>query len=92
MNEKGKADMRYSPDADALIVRFSRKPVDHAEEAGDFIVHLAEDGEVVLIEILHAQEFLLEALQRALQGQGQGQGQRAAQAKAKTKPESKTPV
>lgn len=90
MNEKGKADMRYSPDADALIVRFSRKPVDHAEEAGDFIVHLAEDGEVVLIEILHAQEFLLEALQRVLQGQGQGQ--RAAQAKAKTKPESKTPV
>ncbi len=90
MNEKGKADMRYSPDADALIVRFSRKPVDHAEEAGDFIVHLAEDGEVVLIEILHAQEFLLEALQRVLQGQGQ----RAAQAKAKTKTktETETPV
>ncbi len=90
MNEKGKADMRYSPDADALIVRFSRKPVDHAEEAGDFIVHLAEDGEVVLIEILHAQEFLLEALQRVLQGQGQRAAQ--AKAKAKTKTETETPV
>jgi len=90
MNEKSKADMRYSPDADALIVRFSRKPVDHAEEAGDFIVHLAEDGEVVLIEILHAQEFLLEALQRVFQGQGQRAAQ--AKAKAKTKTETETPV
>ncbi len=54
--------MDYSPDVDALLIEFSDKNIDHAEDMGQFIVHFSEDGELVLLEILDARDFFLEAL------------------------------
>lgn len=54
--------IRYSKDVDALIIEFSNKRIDHAEESGPFIVHFSKDGEPVLLEILDASEFLLHSL------------------------------
>ena len=54
--------IEFSPDADILSVHLSEKKVDHAEEAGPFIIHLAEDGEPILIEILDASHFLAQSV------------------------------
>jgi len=51
--------IRYSKDADILLVELSSEPVDHAEESGQFIVHFSKTGEPVLLEILDAREFVL---------------------------------
>jgi uncharacterized protein YuzE len=56
------AKISYSSDVDILLVEFSDKPLDHAEEAGQFIVHLSKGGEVVQLEILDAQDFLVDSL------------------------------
>lgn len=61
--------IRYSKDVDALLVEFSKKRIVHAEEAGPFIVHLAEDGEPVLLEILDAKDFLLNSLKSLVKEQ-----------------------
>lgn len=52
--------IRYSKDVDALLVEFSDRPIDYAEEEGQIIIHFAKDGEPVLLEILDAKEFLLD--------------------------------
>ena len=54
--------IRYSKDADAILVELSDKPIDHAEESGQIIVHFSKEGEPVLLEILDAREFLLSSL------------------------------
>ncbi len=54
--------IKYSKDVDALMVELSDKPIDYAEEEGQVIVHFAQDGEPVLIEILDAKEFVLNML------------------------------
>lgn len=59
--------IKYSPDVDALLIKLSDKPVDHAEELGDFIVHYARDGELVLLEIFRASRFVLSLLDSMLQ-------------------------
>lgn len=51
--------IRYSRDVDALLIEFSDKPIDHAEESGPFIVHFSKEGEPVLLEILDARQFLI---------------------------------
>jgi len=51
--------IRYSKDVDVLVVELSDKPIDHAEEEGQIIVHFSKDNEPVLIEILDAKDFLL---------------------------------
>ncbi|GEM_PF-272117 len=56
------AKITYSPDVDILLVEFSNKPVDHAEEAGQFIVHVSKDGKPVQLEILDARDFLVDSL------------------------------
>ena len=53
--------MDYSPDVDALLIEFSETDIDHAEDMDQFIVHFSEDGELLLLEILDARDFLLEA-------------------------------
>lgn len=53
--------MNYSPDVDALLIEFSEKEIDHAEDMGQFIIHFSKDGELVLLEILDAKDFLLDA-------------------------------
>lgn len=54
--------IRYSKDVDILLIEFSDKPIDHAEESGPFIIHFSKEGESVLLEILEARDFLLNAL------------------------------
>ncbi|HHT9132790.1 MAG TPA: DUF2283 domain-containing protein [Candidatus Tripitaka californicus] len=54
--------IRYSKDADAILIELSDKPIDHAEEAGQIIIHFSKEGEPVLLEILDAREFLLNSL------------------------------
>ncbi len=51
--------IRYSKDVDALIIELSDKPIDHAEEEGQIIIHFSKDNEPVLIEIFDAKDFLL---------------------------------
>ncbi|MDI6759586.1 MAG: DUF2283 domain-containing protein [Candidatus Brocadiaceae bacterium] len=54
--------IRYSKDADAILVELSDKPIDYAEESGQVIIHFSKKGEPVLLEILDAKEFLLNSL------------------------------
>ena len=54
--------VKYSKDVDALLIELSDKPVDYAEEAGQFIVHFDKEGQPVLLEILDAKNFLLGSL------------------------------
>lgn len=54
--------IRYSKDADAILIELSDKPIDHAEESGQVIIHFSKEGEPVLLEILDAREFLLNSL------------------------------
>ena len=54
--------VKYSKDVDALLIELSNKPIDYAEEAGQFIVHFEKTGEPVLLEILDAKNFLLGSL------------------------------
>jgi len=49
----------YSKDVDALLIELSDKAIDHAEQAGQIIVHFSAQGEPVLLEILEARDFLL---------------------------------
>jgi len=59
--------IKYSRDADALLIELSDKPIDYAEEEGQIIVHFTKDGEPVLIEILDAKEFVLSSMTSVLQ-------------------------
>ena len=59
----------YSPDVDALLIEFSDKTIDYAEDMGQFILHYAEDGELVLLEILDAKDFLLQAFSNVVRKQ-----------------------
>ncbi|MGQ9532080.1 MAG: DUF2283 domain-containing protein [Desulfotomaculales bacterium] len=52
----------YSKDVDALLIELSDKGIDHAEEAGQIIVHFSAQGEPVLPEILEARDLLLALL------------------------------
>lgn len=54
--------IRYSKDADAILIELSDKPIDYAEESGQVIIHFSKEGEPVLLEILDAREFLLNSL------------------------------
>jgi uncharacterized protein YuzE len=58
----------YSIDADALLVSLSDKPIDHAEEEGQVIVHFSREGEPVLLEILDAKDFVLNSLASVVKG------------------------
>ena len=59
--------IRYSRDVDALLLELSEKPIDHAEEEGQVIVHFSQEGEPVLLEILDAKEFVLGSLSSVIQ-------------------------
>jgi hypothetical protein len=53
---------KYSDDVDALLIQFSEKDVDVAEERGPYILHYAADGDLVLLEVLNGRDFILEAV------------------------------
>ena len=48
----------YDREKDILLMEVSRKPVDHAAEAGPLIVHFSKQNHPVLIEVLDASDFL----------------------------------
>ena len=50
----------YSPDVDALLIELSDKAIADAEDDGQTILHFAEDGELVLVEILDLQQLISE--------------------------------
>ena len=60
------AKIRYSSDADALLIRISDQHIDHAEDTGQFIIHVTADGEPVVLEVLDAKEFVMGALSSVL--------------------------
>lgn len=63
---------RYDKEDDVLMVWFSHKKVDYADQAKDIIIHYTKDEEPVLLEILRASSFLSQtsiSLPRALKEQ-----------------------
>lgn len=52
--------LRYDKDDDALMIWLSKKKVDYAEQEKNIIVHFSKDNKPVLLEILHASQFLAE--------------------------------
>lgn len=58
---KTRGTTSYEPEADVLSWEVSDKPITHAKEAGNMIVHFAEDDTPVLVEILEASMFLSQA-------------------------------
>lgn len=54
---------RYDKDDDVLMVWFTKKPVEYAEQTGDIIMHFTKDNHPVLMEILNASAFLMHTSQ-----------------------------
>lgn len=54
---KSNIKLSYEPEADVLRVETGAKPIDHAAEMGNVIVHFSPDGEPVYFEILEAKRF-----------------------------------
>lgn len=54
--------IKYDKDTDILLIEFSDKPIDYAEEEGQLIIHFTKNGEPVLLEILDAKEFIINTL------------------------------
>jgi hypothetical protein len=63
------AKVRYSKDVDALLIELSGEDIDHAEEAGQFIVHFSRTSAPVLLEIQSARDFLLGSLSSVINEQ-----------------------
>ena len=61
-DERGAIKVSYDREGDILMGEV--KPdgiIDHAEHTGQFIAHFSPDGELLLLEILNASEFLAAA-------------------------------
>lgn len=61
--------LRYSKDANVLVIELSEKPIEYAEEYGQFIVHFSSEGEPVLLEIQDGKDFVLDSLSSVLREQ-----------------------
>ena len=65
-------NIEYDREEDILTIEISRVgKIDHAEEAGSFIAHFNREGQLVLLEILDASEFLASLIKVSLRGRGQ---------------------
>ncbi len=59
--------MRYDRDDNVLMIWLAQGlQVDHAEQTGNTILHVNEEGTPVLLEILNAQDFVLELVRTAM--------------------------
>ena len=58
--------VKYSRDADALLIELSDKKIDYAEDHGNIIIHYTSEDEPVLLEIFDAKEFILNSLSSML--------------------------
>lgn len=62
--------VRYDRDEDVLSIEMvPEAPIDHAEQTDSLIAHFTADGQLVLLEILDASQFLALVLQSALRGE-----------------------
>lgn len=61
MKNKNKVKISYEPEADVLMWEVSDKPIDSAKEIGNVIVHFTKKNIPVLIEVLEASRFLIQA-------------------------------
>jgi hypothetical protein len=65
----GGLDMKkisYSQDVDALLIEVSSDPISYAEDEGQVILHYAENGKLVLVEVLDFQRFMSDETVSAL--------------------------
>ena len=56
-----KTKMSYEPEADVLRIETDRRPIDHATEIGNVVVHFSAEGIPAYFEILEATRFLKRA-------------------------------
>ena len=62
----------YDREEDILMIKMKDKgTIDHAEQTDSFIMHYDLDGEVLLIEILDASEFLSSLIKATIRGKEQ---------------------
>jgi uncharacterized protein YuzE len=62
--------IRYDRQADVLAIELSDdKRIDHAEQIESIILHLDEVNRPVLLEILHASDFLADVLRTSLRAE-----------------------
>ena len=54
-----KPKISYDAEADVLRVDIAKKPIDHATEIGNIVVHFSSNDIPVYLEILEAKKFLL---------------------------------
>ena len=58
MKKAVKNRMIYEPEADVFSWEITGKPISHAKEIGNVVVHFTKDNTPVLIEILEASKVL----------------------------------
>ncbi|MCZ7574880.1 MAG: DUF2283 domain-containing protein [Ardenticatenaceae bacterium] len=64
--------MSYDREADILVIETTDEGIiDHAEHTGSLIAHFSQEGQIVLLEILDASEFLAALIKASLRNQGQ---------------------
>lgn len=51
---------RYDKEDNALMIWFSKEPVDYAQQEKNLIIHFSKENKPVLMEILDATNFLKE--------------------------------
>ena len=64
--------MRFSYDREEDILMIETAPegtIDHAEQTGTMIAHFGQGGELLVLEILDASEFLASLIKAALRDQ-----------------------
>lgn len=62
----------YDREEDILMIETTREGViDHAEHMGSFIAHFSQEGQLLLLEILDASEFLSSLIKVTLRGKEQ---------------------
>ena len=64
--------INYDREDDILMIEMKDKgTIDHAEQTDSFIIHYDLDGEVLLIEIIDASEFLSSLIKVTISGKEQ---------------------
>jgi len=64
--------LNYDREEDILMIETTREgSIDHAEHAEPFIAHFSEDGQLLLLEILDAREFLSSLIKATLRSDKQ---------------------
>ncbi|MDI6731108.1 MAG: DUF2283 domain-containing protein [Candidatus Margulisbacteria bacterium] len=53
----------YNREDNVAMIELSSKKIDHAQEAGDVIIHFSKTDEPVLLEIMDASRFLANLMQ-----------------------------